>query len=275
MDFVFKDRYGIGDLLEIVRILREPGGCPWDREQTHASIRQNLIEETYEVADAIDQNDAHLLCEELGDLLLQIALHTQMEREAGTFTFDDVCDGISKKLIYRHPHVFGNLDVNGTDEVLRNWEDLKNAEKQRETAAQRLDSVPASLPALMRSAKLQKRAAAFGFCYPGVDAALADLDSEVEELKAELAPGAPQDGARQRIAGEVGDVLFSAVNVARMLGIDPEEALSGSSNTFADRVKRAEQLAGKDGKTFADLDEAALDAYWKEAKRLQREKPSP
>lgn len=270
MDFTRKDSYDIHDLLAIVRILRQPGGCPWDREQTHASIRGNLIEETYEVADAIDANDAYLLCEELGDLLLQVALHTEMEREKNTFTFDDVCDGISKKLIYRHPHVFGNLDVAGTDEVLRNWEDLKNAEKSRETAAQRLESVPASLPALMRSGKVQKRAAAFGFCYPHVAAALADLDSEIAELKAEFADS-ETDANRERVKSELGDVLFSAVNVARMAGVDPEEALSQTTVTFADRVKRAEELAGADGLTFSQLDEEALDRYWNEAKRRQRE----
>ena len=133
MDFLFKEKYGAADLIEIVRILRAPGGCPWDREQTHASIRMNLIEETYEAAEAIDAGDPAMLEEELGDVLLQVALHAQMEAEAGRFCFDDVCDGICKKLIFRHPHIFGNVEVASSEEVLRNWDDLKRKEKHQET----------------------------------------------------------------------------------------------------------------------------------------------
>lgn len=294
MEFVQKDRYDIGDLLEIVRILRAPGGCPWDREQTHASIRTNLIEETYEVADAIDQQDVGLLREELGDLLLQVALHTEMEAEEGRFDFSDVCDGISKKLIHRHPHVFGDLRgvdtelvpgslqgkeaelipppaatalheirggaENATELVLKNWEALKNDEKGRRTAADRLDSVPASLPALMRSAKVQKRAADFGFCYADAAAALADLESEVAELRQAL-----EQGRALEVEHEAGDVLFSAVNVARMADVDAEEALTKSCNRFAARVKRAEQLAGDEPLEQADA--AKLDVLWKQAKK--------
>ncbi|MDL2219697.1 MazG family protein, partial [Ruminococcaceae bacterium OttesenSCG-928-O06] len=172
--------YTMDDLLEIVRILRAPGGCPWDAEQTHASIRQNLLEEAYEVADAIDRQSTEDLCEELGDLLLQVALHVQMEQEAGGFSFNDVCDAICRKLIYRHPHVFGQVQQLATGQVLDNWEKLKNAEKGRDTAASRLDSVPQSLPAAMYAEKVQKRAAAYGFCYADTAAALADLASEVE-----------------------------------------------------------------------------------------------
>ena len=142
MEFELKARYDIGDLVEIIAVLRAPNGCPWDREQTHASIRKNLIEETYEVAEAIDTNDTGLLLEELGDLLMQVLMHAQMEAEQGHFTFDDVCNEVSQKLVYRHPHVFGDVTANDSDTVLRNWEDLKNAEKGRQTAADRLESVP-------------------------------------------------------------------------------------------------------------------------------------
>lgn len=269
MDFARKDRYDISDLIEIVRILREPGGCPWDAEQTHASIRKNLIEETYEVADAIDKADDHLLCEELGDLLLQVALHTRMAEEAGSFTFGDVCDGISKKLIYRHPHVFGELENDlSTGQVLRNWESLKNTEKGRQTAADRLDSVPPSLPALMYAQKVQKRAADYKFCYDGVEGALEDLDSEVAELKAAV-NGDAESG--HDAADEIGDVLFSAVNVARFLKADAEESLSASCQKFVSRLKRAEELAAGQGKKLEELSAAQRDAAWKQAKAEEQD----
>ncbi len=260
MHFKTKDQYTIADLVEIVRVLREPGGCPWDREQTHASIRSCLIEETYEVADAIDQNDPQLLCEELGDVLLQVLMHTRMEEEQGVFGFDDVCDGICKKLIYRHPHVFGPQQTLNAGQVLANWEKLKNTEKGRESAQDRIDSVPRSLPALMRSAKLQKRALDFGFRYKDVQGALRDLESEIAELKEIL-----EDPVQAE--QEVGDVLFSAVNVARELKVEPEEALTRSANRFAERVKTVEQMALAEGKDPRDLDDAHLDRFWNEAKK--------
>ncbi len=260
MDFTRKSRYGISDLIEIVHILRQPGGCPWDREQTHASIRVNLIEETYEVADAIDRADTRLLCEELGDLLLQVALHAEMEREAGSFNFDDVCDGICQKLIYRHPHVFGGeMKDLSSGQVLANWETLKNTEKSRDTAARKLDSVPASLPALMRAAKVQKRAAAYGFAYENTAAAMADLRAELAELEA----AAQGEGDA---AAELGDVLFSAVNVARFLDTDAEAALAASTDKFAARVKCCEALAAESGKALAEVTPAQLDKLWKRAK---------
>ncbi|NLW79142.1 MAG: nucleoside triphosphate pyrophosphohydrolase [Ruminococcaceae bacterium] len=262
MEFERKDRYNVADLVEIVRILRAPGGCPWDAEQTHQSIRNNLIEETYEVADAIDREDAALLCEELGDLLLQVVMHTRMETELGGFDFDDVCDGICQKLIYRHPHVFGQVAVGSSDEVLQNWEALKNTEKGRETAAQRLDSVPPSLPALMRAGKVQKRAAAFGFAYETVQDALADLRSELEELEQ-----AVEDG--QGMQEELGDLLFSAVNVARFVGADAEEALTASTDKFARRVKAVEAMAGDEN--LAGLDARQLDVLWKQAKAEEKQ----
>lgn len=260
MDFVRKGKYNINDLIEIVRILREPDGCPWDREQTHQSIRKNLIEETYEVADAIDLNDSDLLCEELGDLLLQIALHTRMEQEAGRFNFDDVCDGICKKLIHRHPHVFGNLGDLETRQVLENWEKLKNQEKGRNSLADRLDSVPNSLPGLMRSGKVQKRAADYGFSYENTIHALIDLESEVKELRSAL-----EAGNSGEIEHELGDVLFSAVNVSRMAGHDAEEALSKTTDRFVNRVKCADGLA--QGKDLTALSAQQLDSLWKEAKQ--------
>lgn len=259
VEFIKKENYTIEDLLAIVEILRAPGGCPWDREQTHHSIRKNLIEESYEVVDAIDQEDDALLREELGDVLLQIVLHTQMEQEQGNFSFDDVCNEICQKLVYRHPHVFGEVQANDTAQVLENWEALKNLEKGRETVADRLDSVPISFPALMRAEKLQKRADAFGFGYESPNAALQDLRSETVELEQAMQEN-------ENIVGEIGDVLFSAANVARILGVDAEEALTQTSNRFAQRVKMVEQMSTSQGKTLESLTDEERSTFWQQAK---------
>lgn len=260
VSFTQKDRYNAADLLQIVALLRAPGGCPWDREQTHQSIRMNFIEETYEAVEAIDLADPHLLCEELGDVLLQVALHCQIEAEQGVFSFEDVCDGICKKLIYRHPHVFGDTVAQSTGEVLRNWNALKNKEKGRDTAKAELESVPACLPALMRAAKVQKRAAGYGFAYKTIDAALADLESELAELREALRTG-------QNLPGEAGDVLFSAVNVARMAKVDAEQALGAATGRFTARVAACEDLAAGQGKALKDLSADELDELWRKAKQ--------
>lgn len=263
VNFTQKDRYNAGDLLQIVALLRAPGGCPWDREQTHESIRMNFIEETYEAVEAIDLKDAQLLCEELGDVLLQVALHCQIEAEAGSFSFDDVCDGICKKLIYRHPHVFGDVVAATAGEVLNNWNALKNKEKGRDTAKADLESVPACLPALMRAAKVQKRAAGYGFSYAGIDDALADLESELDELREALRTG-------ENLPGEAGEVLFSAVNVARMAKVDAEQALGAATARFTARVAACEELAAAQGTALKGLDAAELDRLWKRAKQTMQ-----
>lgn len=268
MEFTLKDKYTIKDLLVIVEVLRAPNGCPWDREQTHQSIRKNLIEETYEVAEAIDLDDSSLLCEELGDLLLQIALHTEMEKELGNFTFDDVCNEICQKLVYRHPHVFGAKKVGSTQEVLHNWEQLKNTEKGRITAKDRLDSVPQNLPALMRAEKLQKRADDFGFFYKEATFALKDLQNEVDELNQAM----QENSNIENIEGEIGDVLFSATNTARMLGIDAEEALTKSSNRFVSRVKKIEEISQENGDELKTLSVEERDRLWKKAKMILEQK---
>lgn len=259
-----KERYNMEDLLEIVALLRDPeNGCPWDKVQTHTSIRKNFIEETYEVADAIDLADASLLCEELGDVLLQVALHTRMEEEQGAFTFGDVCTGICKKLIYRHPHIFGDAGAQTPDEALQNWEALKRREKHREGAGDDLDSVPAALPALMRSRKVAKRAADHGFTYPDTQAAIADLEQELTELKQAVAQGSAD--AQQE---ELGDVLFSAANVSRFLDCDAEEALDAATVKFVRRFREMERLAAQQGCAVDDLSAAELDKLWKRAKEV-------
>ena len=247
-----KERYNMEDLLEIVALLRDPeNGCPWDKVQTHTSIRKNFIEETYEVADAIDLADASLLCEELGDVLLQVALHTRMEEEQGAF----VCTGICKKLIYRHPHIFGDAGAQTPDEALQNWEALKRREKHREGAGDDLDSVPAALPALMRSRKVAKRAADHGFTYPDAQ--------ELTELKQAVAQGSAD--AQQE---ELGDVLFSAANVSRFLDCDAEEALDAATVKFVRRFREMERLAAQQGCAVDDLSAAELDKLWKRAKEV-------
>ena len=228
MAFTQKQRYNMQDLLDIVALLRDPDhGCPWDKVQTHASIRKNFIEETYEVADAIDQADAHLLCEELGDVLLQVALHTRMEEETGAFTFEDVCTGICEKLVYRHPHIFGTVRADDEGTVLKNWEELKREEKARQSLADDLASVPAALPALMRAQKVLKRAGARGIGPASTDEAQALLDKAVDALG--KAPGEEA----------LGRVLLAACAVAQLSGQDAEQALTRAAGDFArDAVER-------------------------------------
>lgn len=263
IDLERKERYGVEDLRTIVALLRAPGGCPWDQAQTHESIRRNFIEEAYEVAEAIDQKDPEHLREELGDVLLQVLFHSSIEEDAGHFDLDDVADGICKKLIYRHPHVFGNTVAETTGEVLSNWEALKNAEKARTTAKSRLESVPAAFPALMRAAKVQKRAGAYGFAYPDAAAALADLESELAELKEAMASG-------EGVEWELGDVLFAAANLGRMLGQDSEQALSRATTRFQNRVISCEEQAAAEGKALEEVSPADLDRYWKAAKETEQ-----
>ena len=266
VDFPIKERYNMQDLLHIMRVLRSEQGCPWDKEQNHQSIRKNLIEETYEVCEAIDTGDTALLREELGDVLLQVVFHSQMEEERGAFGFDDVCTGICKKLVERHPHIFGDVLADSSDEVLRNWDAIKKREKGQETATETLLGVSKALPALMRSAKVQQRAARSGFDYPDVAMALRDLRSEVDELEQAIALG---DAAHN--VDELGDVIFSAVNVSRFLKADAEEALSLACEKFISRFSQVERLASERGVSMRNTSIEELDKLWREAKTLVTE----
>ncbi len=250
------------DLLQIMETLRGENGCPWDREQDHHSIRRNFLEETYEVCEAIDNEDPALLKEELGDVLLQVVFHARMEEEAGRFSFSDVCDGICKKLIERHPHIFGDIHVSGTDEVLDNWDKIKQASKGQKTAAETLHSVPATLPALMRSEKVQHRAAKVGFDYPDRDWAMRDLESELVELRQAVA-----EGEQSHIDEELGDLLFAAVNVSRFVHTDAEDALSKACGKFIRRFEQVEQLANERGIEMKAAPIELLDELWKQAKK--------
>ena len=260
IDFQYKDKYNVKDLEEIVRILRAPGGCPWDREQTHESIRRNFLEEAYEAVEAIDEKSPEHLREELGDVLLQIALHARMEEEAGNFDLDGVADGICKKLIYRHPHVFGDVQVSGTGEVLTNWEALKRVEKGQATASDALSAVARSLPALWRAEKVQKKARKAGFDWPDVSGALDKLSEELEELKTAVAQGS-------NIEEELGDLLFSAVNVSRFVKTDPEEALSRATDKFIRRFRKVDEQARAGGRCMEDMTPEELDALWERGKK--------
>lgn len=267
MDFEYKETYDIGDLLRIMEILRSGEGCPWDRQQTHASIRQNFIEETYEVAEAIDNADTEALCEELGDVLMQIVFHCQIEKEKGSFGFSEICDGLCKKLIVRHPHVFGDRAAYSADYAFRRWDEIKAETKGQKTGTDTLMAVPKTLPALMRSAKLQKRAAkALGLSHD-VDRAFRNLDGEVAELK-EATAG--DDFSRQR--EELGNVLFAAVQVAEALGAEPEECLSGSCERFTQRFSFAEEKAAGEGKSLRDLSPEELEKLWDAAKKEEEQK---
>lgn len=256
VNFQVAENYGMDDLLKIMELLRAPGGCPWDRAQTHQSIRDNMLEEAYEAADAIDRGDADNLKEELGDVLLQVVFHASMARQAGQFTFDDVVDGICKKLVYRHPHVFGSAEAAGPEGALSAWDAQKREEKGQRTAADALDSVARALPALTRAAKLQGKAAKAGFDWKDAAPALDKLSEELEEFQT-----AVRDGSNTE--EELGDLLFAAVKAGRFAGVDGETALQKACDKFIRRFRRVEELAPK---ALDILDVPALEALWHRAK---------
>lgn len=243
-----KDYYDINDLLEIMKILRSENGCAWDREQNHDSIRMNVLEEAYEVMEAIDAKDSDLLKEELGDLLLQVVFHTQLEKEADSFDFDAVCDGICKKLIYRHPHVFGNIHVDSSDEVLKNWDSLKSRSKGEETASERLNSVPKLLPSLMRGEKVCKRAVNAGLKGDTPEFALEALKNRVEMLEKAVSDN---DGIEENL----GEVLFACCNLSNIYKKESEKSLTMAINRFIMQFRDLEAEAMKNGASIDQLSE--------------------
>lgn len=249
-------------LVEIMSRLRAEDGCPWDREQTHQSLKKYLIEETYEAVDAIDSGDMDELRGELGDVLLQVLFHAQIASENGGFTIDDVVDGISTKLIHRHPHVFADGSAANADEVLHKWEQIKKKEKGFENRVSALDGVPRMLPALSRAMEISKKAAKTGFEWPNIDAVLDKVDEELHELKQEL-----HDRNEERISDEIGDLLFTIVNVARWKNIDPEDALRTMIDRFSARFTLIEDAARKSGKSINELSIGEMDAIWNDAKK--------
>lgn len=262
-NFEFKEVYGLEDLLNIMALLRGEGGCPWDAQQTHESIRKNFIEETYEVIEAIDNRDAELLKEELGDVLLQVVFHSQMEKEAGRFDFNDVCDGICKKLVERHPHVFGDVVAKTSEAVLQNWDEIKKRKKGQKNQTEIMLTIPRQLPALMRASKVQQKAAKAGFDFSEAGEAMDKLAEEVREVQQ-----AVRTGEQAAVADEMGDVLFSAVNIARLLDVDGEEALTAATDKFISRYEIVERLAAERGIDMHTAGLEKLDTLWDEAKQL-------
>lgn len=250
-------------LLRIVETLRSPGGCPWDREQTHSSLRSALVEECYEAVDAINRADDANLSEELGDLLLLVAMHCRIGEERGAFHFEDVARAVCEKLIRRHPHVFGDADAEDSATVLRQWEQIKRAEKG--ASASVLDGMAAALPALLRAQNLQKKAARVGFDWADALDVPAKLREELAEIETAVSSGEPSS----RIEEEIGDLLFSAVNLARKLKIDAETALAGANRKFESRFRWMETSAAADGKKLEDLDAGELDVLWNRAKSAE------
>ena len=261
MDFVLKKRYDINDFLRIMEILRSENGCPWDREQTHQSIRKDFLEEVYEAVEAIDLEDTALLREELGDVLLQVIFHSRIEEEKGNFCFGDVVDEVCQKLVIRHPHVFADVVVETSDEVLKNWNDIKQQTKGQETYYETLESVCTALPALMRAQKIGKRAERAGMDFENVTQALACLEAEIAELKEAIA-----SGRQECVEEELGDVLFSCTNLARHTKCDAEEALTRSTEKFMKRFKDTEEMVRCDGIDMKSLNINELDVYWRKAK---------
>lgn len=251
------------ELVRIMERLRAPGGCPWDREQTHASIKPYLIEEAYEVAEAIDAADPGELCKELGDLLLQIVFHAEMAREAGTFTVEDVVRGINEKMVRRHPHVFGDATVEDSQEVLRNWARIKSEERRDGPDRSVVAGVPRALPALQRAHRLGEKAAHVGFDWTKPAEVLEKVREEFGELEEALAGGEPS-----RIAAEMGDLLFAVSSLARHLGLHAEDTLQGASDRFVRRFRHIEEQVAAAGGDIHATGPEELNRHWEAAKKV-------
>ena len=259
MEFQFKERYSVDDLVLIMRMLRGENGCAWDRAQDHHSIRNNFLEEVYEAIEAIDNEDSVLLREELGDVLLQVVFHSAMEEEEGRFDFDDVANDICQKLVVRHPHVFGDVKADNAEDALKSWDAAKASSKGQKTDSEKLLSVAKTLPALMRSQKVQGRAKKAGMDFESLPKTLENLKGEIEELENAIALG-----NAEQIKDEMGDVLFSAVNVSRFLDIEAEQVLSDSCDKFVDRFVRVEERLDR---PMSEYSMTELDEVWKQVKK--------
>lgn len=254
--------YSFEHLRNIMARLRAPDGCPWDKEQTHESIKEYFLEEVYEFLEAVETKDPAHMREELGDVLLQVVFHAQMGSEAGTFDLDQVIHELSDKLVRRHPHVFGEVAVSGSDEVVVNWDAIKNAEAGKETRKSRLDGIPTTFPALVRAKKLQLRAAKDGFDWPSAEPVWEKLEEEIKEVREAIA-----EGDADHLEDELGDLLFVVVNLARKLDVDPEIALQRANRKFEGRFRKMEAMVEARGQKLSDLDLVAQDALWDEAKK--------
>lgn len=250
-------KYSFDDLMNIIRRLRAKDGCPWDREQTHESLKQCLIEEAYEVIEAINNQDYRNLCEELGDVLLQVVMHAAIAEEMKEFTIEDVISGECEKMINRHPHVFGNLEVKDSETVLSNWEDIKQKEKKYENISDSILNIPKSFPANIRAEKVQKKAAKAGLEFESYDQVLGKVYEELEELKE-----ARKIGHKSDIEEEFGDLIFSIVNLSRFLHVNAENSLTNATNKFINRFVGVESFARQEGKHLWDLSASEIDTLW-------------
>ena len=257
-----KSNFDINDLIVIIEILRSEYGCPWDREQTHSSLKNSLIEETYEVIEAINNNSSQDICEELGDLLMLIILNAQIAKEENSFDFSSICDTVSKKMILRHPHVFKNTKVKNSQEVLKNWDDIKKEEKSQKTYTDTLKAVPNSFPALLKAEKVQKRAKKAGFDWDNINGALQKVYEEVDEISEEIKTNNTENAQK-----ELGDLLFATVNLSRFLKANPEDELNKATLKFISRFSKVEELANKKGIDMKAASLTELDLLWEEVKK--------
>ena len=256
---------GVKRLYEVMKRLRAPGGCPWDREQTLKTLKPCLLEETYELLEAMDGQDLALHVEELGDVLLQVVFQCSIREEEGLFTLDDVAEALTEKLIRRHPHVFGDVAVDSSGQVLRNWEAIKQTEKGKAENRSAIDGVPAALPALLKAQRIQSKAARVGFDWEDATGATEKIEEELVELKEAVA-----SGDKQKMTDEMGDLLFSAVNYCRFIDVDAENALEGTSKKFARRFREVERLIRAQGRLLKDCTLAEMDAVWDMVKAEER-----
>lgn len=259
-ELLSKEKYGFDDLMTVVRILRGEGGCPWDREQTHTSIRNDFIEETYEVIEAIDTENSTLLREELGDVLLQVVFHTQISEDDKQFYMEDVTTEICQKLIHRHPHVFADVNVENSAEVLKNWEKIKSDEKSRKTITDKLTAVPPMLPALMRASKVGKKASCFDF--PDAQSVMDKVSEELVEVSEAMASGSSNE-----IFEEIGDLLLSITSLCRKLHVDAEMALNKATDKFIDRFREVENEVTSQNRAMSECSLEELDAIWDKIKK--------
>lgn len=254
MAFTVKESYGMSDLIEIMKMLRGENGCPWDKEQDHHSIRKNFLEEAYEAVEAIDKEDPELLREELGDVLLQVVFHAEMESEKGVFDFNDVCDEVCKKLVLRHPHVFGDVKVENSAEVLKNWDNIKQKSKEQETFTETLESVPKVQPALMRSYKILQRSERSGM----INVKPSPLDMFIDNK---------DTIDKDTYSSLIGTTLMSFVNFARRVGVDPEEALNKACDSYIDSFRKVEDTIRLQGKEINSLSIDELNSLWEDAQK--------
>ena len=271
VEWEYKEKYGLEDFIRLIDVLRGPGGCPWDIKQTHESLKHNVVEEAWEVVDAINAgSEAHPRAE-LGDPLMQVIFHASISKEHGGFTLDDISDEAVKKLVHRHPHVFGSVKADTPDEVLTNWDAIKRADRGQQSAASAMDGIPRGLPGLMRSEKIQSKAAKYGFDWPDVSGAMDKLREETAELQEGI-----DAGDIENIKEEIGDALFSVVNVARFYKLDTEECMHAACEKFIRRFRYLEEGAAREGLRLEDMTLGQMERIYQEARHeLEGKEPVP